>query len=260
MRVHESKILWATSALQAGQADKVPSFLKDLNDKNQPDALLLTAKAYEAQTNGAQAINFYRKVYFFGAGTDASREAETKLNALGQILTAQTAEEIQARADRFYDAKKYAEAQTAYSNLIISFSNAATPAVNLKRLNTFANLRLMSEAQGAFNMIPLSANEKAEAFYQLARGYANARLWAQARTTVEEMRQKFPASDWTPKAFVAIGTAARDAKNTFEESYFLRSVVTSYPNAVEVAGALQISCKMFGQHLGRARQIIIFVF
>ncbi|HEV8160281.1 MAG TPA: transglycosylase SLT domain-containing protein [Pyrinomonadaceae bacterium] len=264
IRARESKILWAMSALQSGQADRVPSFLKDLNDKNQPDALLSTAKSYEAQTSQTQAINFYRKVYFYGAGSNEAKEAETKLTALGQSLTAQTAEEIQARADRFYDAKKYAEAQTAYSNLIISFPNAVTPTLNLKRMMTFANLRLMSEAQGAFNMIPLSANEKAEGFYWLARGYANARLWAQARTTVEEMRQKLPASDWTPKTFVAVGTAARDAKNTLEESYFLRSVVASYPNAVEVAGAqfelawlehknnnLPTASQMLTEHLAR---------
>ncbi|MDQ3711730.1 MAG: lytic transglycosylase domain-containing protein, partial [Acidobacteriota bacterium] len=264
IRARESKGLWATSALQSGQADRVPDFLKDLNDKNQPDALLLTAKSYEARTNQTQAINFYRKVYFYGAGTDASREAETKLTALGQMLTPQSAEEIQTRADRFYDAKKYAEAQTAYSNLIISFPNAVTPAINLKRLNTFANLRLMSEAQGVFNMIPLSANEKAEGFYSLARGYANARLWAQARQTVEEMRQKFPAGNWTTKTFVAVGTAARDAKNTLEESYFLRSAVTFYPNAVDVAGAqfelawnehennnLPVASQMLTEHLAR---------
>ncbi len=237
LRARESTFLLATSASVSGQADKIPNFLKDLTDKNQPDALLLTAKSYEAQINQAQAINFYRKLYFYGAGTDAGKEAEIKLIALGQTLAPQTIEESKARADKFYDARKYAEAQTAYSNLIISFPNAVTPATNLRRLMTFANLRLMSEAQGIFNMIPLAADEKAEGFYQLARGYANARLWAQARATVEEMRQKFPASNWTPKTFVAVGMAARDAKNSLEESYFLKSAVFSYPNAIDVAGA-----------------------
>lgn len=237
LRATDAKILWTTSAFQTGQTDKVPAFLKDLNDKNQPDALLLTAKSYEAQANQTQAINFYRRVYFYGAGTDSAKEAETKLTALGQTLAPQTADEIKIRADKFYDSKKYAEAQTAYGNLILSFPNAVTPAINLKRLTTFANLRLMTEAQGVFNMIPLSANEKAEGFYQLARGYANAKLWAQARTTVEEMRQKFPTNDWTPKTFVAVGMAARDAKNDLDESYFLKSAVASFPNAIDVAGA-----------------------
>ncbi len=237
LRARDAKILWAASALESGQANEVPAFLKELTAKNQTDALLLTAKSYEAQTNQAQSIVFYRRVYFYGAGTDAAKEVETKLTALGQTLAPQTADEIKTRADKFYNSKKYAEAQTAYSNLVISFPNAVTPSVNLKRLMTFANLRLMTEAQGAFNLIPVSAEEKAEAFYQLARGYANARLWAQARTTVEEMRQKFPTSDWTPKTFVVVGMAARDAKNSVEESYFLKSAVFSYPNAIDVAGA-----------------------
>ncbi len=122
----------------------------------------------------------------------------------------------------------------------------------------------MSEAQSVFNIIPLSANEKAEAFYWLAVSYAKSKQWEQARATIEEMRQKFPTSDWTPKTFVAVAAAARDAKNTLEESYFLRSGVTFYPNAVEVAGAqfdlawlehknnnLPASSRMLTEHLAR---------
>ncbi len=237
LRVRDAKLLWANSALQTGQAAQIPNFLKDSIDKNDADALLLTAKFYEQQSNQAQAIAFYRKVYFYGAGTDTSKEAETKLTELGQTLTAQTAEEILARADKFYEAKNYAEAQTAYSNLILAFPNSVTPQINLKRLIAFANLRKTSEAQFAFNLIPQSANEKEQGFYELARGFARAKQWEQARQIVDEIRQKFPKSRWTPKTLIDVGMLARDAKNKTEESYFLRSAVASYPNAIEVAGA-----------------------
>ena len=237
LKMREAKTLWVTSAFSSGQAAKIPDFLKELNDKKDADALLLTAKSYEAQMNQMQAIAFYRQVYFYGAGTNAGKEAEAKLTASGQSLVPQTADELKARADKFYDQKNYASAADAYTNLLASFPNANAPAINLKRVTAFANSRKTAEAQNAFNLIPLSASEKAEGFYQLARAYANARLWAQAKTTAEEMRQKFPASDLTAKTFVAIGMAARDAKNTLEESYFLRSAIASYPNAVEVAGA-----------------------
>ncbi|HLM60024.1 MAG TPA: transglycosylase SLT domain-containing protein [Pyrinomonadaceae bacterium] len=237
LKAREAKLLWATSAMQSGQAAQVPNFLSDLNDKADADALMTTAKSYEQQLNQPHAINFYRKVYFYGAGMQASREAETRLKALGESLAPQTAEEIKTRADKFYDAKNWTEAANAYTNLLTGFPNANSPQINLKRLIAFSNAKRMPEANSAFNSIPASADEKAESYYQLARAYANARLWAQARTTAEEMRQKFPMSDWTPKTLVAVGMAARDAKNTMEESYFLRSAVASYPNAVEVAGA-----------------------
>lgn len=237
LRAREAQILWAASANAAGNADKIPAFLQSLNDKKDADALLLTAKSYEQQTNQTQAIFFYRQTYFYGAGTNAGKEAETKLTALDQSLIPLTADEIKARADKFYEAKNYVEAATAYTTLLVSFPNSNSSQLNLRRVISFANLRKMTEASNAFVAIPLSANEKAEAFYQLALGYAGAKLWAEARATVEEMRQKFPANNLTPKTFVAVGMAAGNAKNSAEESYFLRIALASYPNAVEVAGA-----------------------
>ena len=264
IRAKESKILWTTSAIASGQSDKVPNFLKELNDRNDPDALLLTAKSYEQQTNQTQAIAFYRRVYFYGAGTPAAREAEAKLTALNQPLTPQTAEEIKTRADKFYDAKNYTEAANAYTNLLASFPIQNSPQLNLRRVIIFANLRKTAEAQAAFNSIPLSAAEKTEAFYQLARGYANAKQWAQARSVIEEMRGKFPADKWTVKTFIAVGIAARDAKNSLEESYYLRTALAAYPNAVEVAGAqfelawlehdsknFPVAAQMLTEHLAR---------
>jgi soluble lytic murein transglycosylase len=237
LRAREAKILWANSALQSGNAAQIPNFLKDLTDKNDADALLWTAKSFEAQGNQANALNFYRKVYFYGAGSDAAKEAEAKLTLASQSLMPQTAEEIQTRAEKFFAAKKYTEAQTAYSSLILSFPNAATPQIHLRRMNNFVNLRLMNEAQGAFNLIPLSAKEKEEAYYNLALGYAKNKLWAQARTTIDEMRRNFPNGSLTPKAIIDAGMTARDAKNKLEENFFLQTAVASYPNATAVAGA-----------------------
>jgi soluble lytic murein transglycosylase len=237
LRARESSSLWANSAIQTGQADKIPNFLKDLIDENDATALLLTAKSYEAQNNSAQSAAFYRRAYFYGAGTSASKEAETKLTSLGQTLAPQSAEEIKARADRFYDAKNYAEAANAYTTLLTNFPNANSPQINLKRVVAFANSRKTAEAQLAFNQIPQTANEKEQGFYELARAFARTKQWGQARQIIEEMRQKFPASKWTPKTLADVGMLARDAKNSLDESYFFKTAIASYPNALEVAKA-----------------------
>jgi soluble lytic murein transglycosylase len=264
LRVREAKILWANSAMQIGQASQVPSFLQDLNEKNQADSLLLTAKALGSTGNQAEAIKYYRKLYFYGAGTNEAKEAEAKLIALQQPLTPQTAEEIIVRAEKLYAAKNYLEASKSYADLITNFPNEITPAIHLKRLNTFANLRLMNEANTAFLTIPISAKEKEQSFYDLALGYAKNRLWGNARTTLEEMRQKFPSGKLTPKAWIDAGFAARDARNKTDETYFLQTAINAYPNAVEVAGAqfelawlqhesknYQISSQMLLEHLAR---------
>jgi soluble lytic murein transglycosylase len=264
LKAREAKLLWAKAAIQSGKGGEISSFLKDLNEKNDADALLLTAKSYETAGNQTEAARFYRKAYFYGGGTDAAKEAEGKLTFLAQSLTPQTAEEIAARANKYYAAKNYPEAQMAYSDLIIKFPNAATPQIHLKRLITFVNMRRMSEAQGAFALIPQTAEEKAEAYYQLALGFAKNKQWQEARTTVEEMRRNFPNDNRTPKTLIDIGMAARDAKNGAEESYFLRSAVSSFQNAVAVAQAqfelawamhdsknFAQSSQMFVEHLAR---------
>ncbi len=264
LRAREAKLLWTEAALQSGLAQNVPNFLQDLTDKKDVSAFLAIGRAYEQQQNQAQAINFYRKAYFYGAGSEAGRQAESKLNELAQSLTPQTAEEAISRAEKLYDAKNYAEASIAYTTALASFPNLSTPQTNLRRLTALAILRRGAEAQGAFSLIPASAKEKEEAYYQLMRAYAGARQWQQARAATDEMRQRFPSGAWTPKALIAVGMAARDAKNKLEETYFLRSAVTSYPNAVEVApaqfelawlehesGNFPVSSQMLTEHLAR---------
>jgi soluble lytic murein transglycosylase len=264
LRAKEAKLLWTEAALQSGMAQNVPNFLQDLINKSDAGAFLAVARAYEQQQNQAQAIQFYRKAYFYGAGAEAGKQAELKLNELGQSLSPQTADEAISRADKLYDAKSYAEASTAYTTALAAFPNLSTPQTNLRRLNALAILRRGAEAQGAFNLIPASAREKEEAYYQLVRAYAGARAWQQARTATDEMRQKFPSGIWTPKALITVGMAARDAKNKLEETYFLRSAVTSYPNAVDVAPAqfelawlehennnFPLSSQMLTEHLAR---------
>jgi soluble lytic murein transglycosylase len=237
LHMTEAKLLWANSATNAGQAAKVPEFLRELAGQRNAGALLLTAKAYEAAGDQSNAIAFYRRTYFYGAGRDEAKEAEGKLTALTQPLTPQTAEEIRTRAENLYTAKNYAEADKSFAALMAGFPAAGTADVHFKRLVTFANLKKMPDAQAAFMVIPRSAAEKEEAFYQLAVGYAKAKMWPDARRVAEEMRQQFPQGKLTPKTWVDAGMAARDAKNKGEEQYFLGAALANYPNAIEVASA-----------------------
>ena len=96
IRVPDAKLKGAESAIQAGQAATVPPLLADLVADRNANALLLTAKAFEAAGDQANANTFYRRTYFLGAGSDAAKEAETKLSELGQPLIPSNAEEAKA--------------------------------------------------------------------------------------------------------------------------------------------------------------------
>src|SRR5688572_5111592 len=237
VRVPDAKLKRAESTIQAGRAATVPPLLANLVTDRNAKALLLTAKAFEAAGDQANANTFYRRTYFLGEGSDAAKEAETKLSELGQPLLPSNAEEARARADKLFAAGKFTEADKAYGELAANFSTSLTPTTNLNRLIAAANAKKMPEAQSAFNAIPASAAEKERAYYELALGYAKNKLWPQARQTAEEMRRAFPNGKLTPKAWVDAGYAARDAKNKGEENSFLRAALTTWPAAIEVAGA-----------------------
>ena len=264
---NSSRLRWAASAIRAGQAGRVPAWLAELSDARNADANLLIAQAYDAQGNPTEALRFYRRVYFYGAGTDAAKQAEATLVSLSQPLTPQSADEALQRADLLLGAKDFTGAEKAFSELSASYPTAMTAAVRLRQLTALSGLKKGVEAQSAFNAVPPAVGEKEEAYYQLTMAYARGRQWPQARATAEEMRTKYPSGKLTPKAWVDAGMAARDAKNKLEEQALLRAAVAHFPNAVEVAGAqfelawleherknYTASSRMLTEHLARYAQ------
>lgn len=237
VHVEDSKLFWASSATQTGEALKVPGMLSEMIETHNASALLAVAKAYESLGDQPNAVSFYRRTYFYGAGNAAAKEAETKLTTLSQPLTPSNAEEITARVDKLYVAKNWAEADKAVATMATTFPAALTPEMQLKRLVISANSRKMGDAMAAFMAIPASSPLKEQASYELVTGYATNKMWPDTRRSAEEMRSEFPNGKLTPKAWIDAGYAARDAKNKGEEKFFLGAALANYPNAVEIAGA-----------------------
>jgi soluble lytic murein transglycosylase len=263
-RARDAKLLWADAAIANGRAVEVPPFLVEMSTAHDADALLWTAKAYEAQGSQNEAVTYYRRTFFYGAGTAAPREAEAKLTSMGQALTPQNAEEQLARADKLLDAKNFAEAANVFATLAAAFPAAIDPAIQTRRITALANAGRMAEAQTVFNSLPVAAAEREEGYRQLVLGYAKARNWPQTRFTADAMRQAFPNGKLVPKTFIDAGLAARDARNRTDEGYFLNTAHNAFPKAVEVAQAqfeaawfqheqrnFAVASQMFIDHLAR---------
>ncbi|CAN5378839.1 hypothetical protein BH20ACI2_BH20ACI2_21800 [soil metagenome] len=226
---------WGESALASGRAVDVPGFLVELSEAHEPGALLMTAKAYEAQGSRTEAVRYYRRAYFYGAGSAAAKEAEAKLTSMGEILVPQNGEEQLARADALFAANKYADAAASFNDLTSRFPAEATRMVQVKRIAALSQSGKMADSQGI--LISLPASDQAEAYRQIALGYAKARNWSMARNTVDQFRQKHADSPLVPKTMMDVGLAARAAKYRADDTYYFNGVVASYPKAVEVAGA-----------------------
>ena len=228
----------AALLVKSNQAAAVPLLLKDLNQADDPAALLASGKAYEQSSDQTRALAAYRRIYFFAPGSAESVDAATALTRLGSTPSPATAEEATTRAERLYTSKKYSDAVAAYADAFAKFPATATTQNQLKRGIAAYNVRKTPEAVSSLTSVPTSAGEvRAEALSYLAQTYARAKQWEQVRATVEEMRKSFPASSFTPRTFVAVGQIALDAKNSTDATYFFRSAVSSFPNAIEVAQA-----------------------
>ena len=238
MRAREAALRAADLLMKSGDAAAVPLLLKDLAAADDAAALLTTAKVYEQASDQTRALAAYRRLYFFASQSDESAEAATAITRLGSTSSPGTVEEAITRADRLYSAKKFNDALNAYTEAFTKFSATATTENQLRRGIAAYSSRKTPEAVAALTAVPTSAGElRAEALFYLAQTYARARQWEQARATAEEMRRTFPNSSFTPRAFVAVGQIAKEAKNQADASYFLRAAVNGFSNSIEVAQA-----------------------
>ncbi|HEX8150801.1 MAG TPA: lytic transglycosylase domain-containing protein [Pyrinomonadaceae bacterium] len=239
LRARDATLRAAQMLAQDGQAAGVPVAVKRLADADDADALLLTAKAYEQSGDQLRALAAYRRLYFY-APTSAEKEAEAAaaFARLNSSAAPANAEEAAARAERLGKARRYADAVNAYAEAFARFPETRTPQAQFRRGTSAFNARRAPETVESLSNIPTSAGEmRAEALGYLAQHYARAKQWAQARTTLDDMRREFPRSPFTMRALVAAGAAAKEAKNTADALYFYRAAVQQFPGEPEVAGA-----------------------
>jgi soluble lytic murein transglycosylase len=239
LRARDAVLRGAQLMSQDGQPSGVPVAVKHLADADDADALLLTAKAYEQSGEQLKALAAFRRLYFYApASVDKEAEAAAAFARLNSTTAPANAEEAAARADRLNKAKRYADAVNAYADAFARFPGTRTPQAQLRRGVAAFNARRAPETIESLSNIPTSAGEtRAEALSYLAQHYARAKQWPQARATVEEMRRDFPVSQFTMRALVAAGAAAKDAKNTSDALYFYRAAAQQFPGEPEVAGA-----------------------
>jgi soluble lytic murein transglycosylase len=236
-RAREATLRVGEIVMQDNQAAAAPLLLKELTAKDDAAALLLTAKAYEQSNDSVRALAAYRRLYFYAPLAPESIEAATAITRLNSTTSPATGEEALARADKFFEAKRYADAVNAYADAFTRFPNTATPQSQLRRGTAAANAKRTADAVAALSSIPAASETRAEALYYLSQAYAAARQWVQARGALDELRRVFSDSTWTPRAFVNVGQIARDAKNESEAMNLFRAAVAAYPGTAEVAQA-----------------------
>ncbi|HJQ32313.1 MAG TPA: transglycosylase SLT domain-containing protein, partial [Pyrinomonadaceae bacterium] len=239
LRARDATVRAAQLLMQDGQPAGVPAEVSKLAGADDADALLLTAKAYEQSGDQTKALAAYRRLYFYApSSVQTEAEAAAGLARLNSTTAPGSAEEAAARAEKLYKSKRYSDAVDAYAQAFNSFPATHTPQARLRRGIAAFNARRAAETvEALLTDGPPAGDERAEALYYLAQHMARAKQWPNARNVLDQMRREFPQSPFTMRALVAVGTAARDAKNMTDALFIFRQAVQQFPGEPEVAGA-----------------------
>jgi soluble lytic murein transglycosylase len=233
-RAREATLRAAEIALQNNEAAAVPLFVKKLSDANDADALLLAARAYDAEGKQDLAQQTYRRIYFYAPASQAAADSTKP----GVAVQPASAEEAITRANKLYDAKRYMEAADAYAISFARFPATADAQARLRQGIAAFNAKRYSEAVADLNSVPTGAGDaRVEALSYVAQSQGRLRQWDAARQTITEMRRAFPDDVRTRRANTAVGLVAKDLKDDAQAQQFFRAGVSAYPGATEVAQA-----------------------
>lgn len=234
-RARDAILRGAEIALANNESAAVPALVKKLTQADDPEALLLAARAHDAQGRQDLAQQTFRRIYFYAPASAAAAEAT---RATPGNVTPASAEEAAARAGKLYDAKRYTEAADAYALSFARFPAASDARARLRQGTAFFNAKRYADAIAALNSVPSGANEaRAEALLYVAQSQARLRQWDAARASIGEMRRAYPEDARTRRAFAAVGQIAKELKDDSQAQNFYRAGVGAYPGATEVAGA-----------------------
>ncbi|HEX8162004.1 MAG TPA: transglycosylase SLT domain-containing protein [Pyrinomonadaceae bacterium] len=234
-RARDAVLRDAEIALQSNEAAAVPALVKKLTDADDPDALLLAARSYEAQGKQDLAQQTYRRLYFYAPASQAAADAAR--TAASGVQPANAAE-ASARAAKLYEAKRYTDAAEAYAVAFARFPATADAQSRLRHGVAAFNAKRYADALASLSVVPTGAGEaRAEALLYAAQSQARLRQWDAARATLGEMRRSFPDDARTRRAMTAVGLVAKELNDAGAAQGFFRAAVAAYPGAAEVAQA-----------------------
>jgi soluble lytic murein transglycosylase len=233
-RARDAVLRDAEVALQNNEAAAVPALVKKLADADDPDALLLTAVAYSTQGKREDMERSFRRIFFYAPASAAAAESFKP----GAPYQPADAGEASARADKLYEAKRYADAADAYAVAFARFPATADSQSHLRHGVAAFNAKRYADALSSLSAVPTGAGEaRAEALLYAAQSQARLRQWDAARATTSEMRRAFPDDARTRRAITSVGLIAKELSDAAQAQNFFRAAVAAFPGAVEAAQA-----------------------
>jgi soluble lytic murein transglycosylase len=222
----------AEAAIARGVPERVEPALSALTEEklaNPEDVWMMRARVEEAAGHRAHALESYRRLYY---DYPLSTQAATATVAIGRLRTADDPSEPfergLARAERFYSARRYADAKAAFTAL----SPATADQRELVKLRLAASEHYLGnrrQAREALKPLLESESRGAEAAYisLLATKALGDRPGYISQ--VRQMSKDYPSSPWTEEALNGLASDYITTDNDAEADKVFRDLLRAFP-------------------------------
>ncbi|HUK90058.1 MAG TPA: transglycosylase SLT domain-containing protein [Blastocatellia bacterium] len=232
---HEARFGAVRMLLAGNDPQALVKPLVQLQEMKDAEAIFLAGCAAEKIGDRDQAITLYRTVYFRHAASSAAAQAKQALDAIGTSIADNpgSQDEVLSRADRLFDSKQYAEAASAYNDLMTRYPAAArSDEVQLRCGISLMNSRELSEASTCLQKVSEADPDRhAEALYYRSEVARRANQDAEGSTITDRLISQHHQSKWAALALYNLATSLDKHGRAGEAAARFRQIVSSYPNS-----------------------------
>jgi peptidoglycan lytic transglycosylase len=253
----------AESLIRAGQNDKARALLEG-SKKVLSEAVrfLLLGRVDELDRRLPEAVENYRRVYYYYPLSDQASDAEDRLNALRGLLGSRyqdaPADWRLARADALFDAGRYTPACSEFrlavhglSGKQLDHARVGIGACDYERLRTTA-------AHAWLSPLKVSDPESdAWRLYYLVQCARRKDRPAEFESRLDEFRRKYPQSPWYEEALFALGNYYLLENDSRRYGKYYELVARSFPKGQHASKAHWKTCwRAYLEHDPRAMSLL----
>jgi len=209
---------------------------------DEADRHYLLARVAHLQSRPLEAVDRYRRVYYFHPRSERAAQAEERLaelsRTMGQSYPAAPAAWRFARANLLFDSRQFAAAAAEYARARPGLKGAEADRARLRQaassyqiLHTTAARNLLA----SWNVADLEMD--AERLYYLAECARRKNEIARYRELVDQLSENHPRSPWREEALFSIGNFYLLRNDAKQYRYYYEQAARVFPKGVHAEKA-----------------------
>ncbi|HJQ70167.1 MAG TPA: transglycosylase SLT domain-containing protein [Blastocatellia bacterium] len=235
LKAREARLSEAETAIAAGDPSDAIKLLTRMVEARDAEALLLTARAYEASGKNDKALALYRTIYYEVPATTAGPDAEARLAALGASVKDNpgSLDQMRSRADALYESKQYGEAARAYEELVARYAEAE----RIDEIQLRRGASLLYGKQPAQAVLPLTKvsggnrDLQAESLFYQAEALRRSNRAGESGVTVDRLVREHQKTRWAEDALYNLASYLDKQGQSGGAASRYRQLLAVYPKS-----------------------------